>query len=162
MSYEDNELERCKQETISHKSDVACNILKLCQDLKSRAINHDDSKLQQPEIGILARVTGTLKGLTYGSPEYMAQLESLKPFSQHHYEANRHHPEHFSGGVDDMTLVDLLEMISDWTSATKKHSDGNIFKSIEHNTKRFNLSPQLAKILKNTVVEYFPESIPGN
>lgn len=53
--------------------------------------------------------------------------------------------------VNDMTLVDVLEMLVDWKAASERHTDGNIRKSIEVNTERFGLSPQLATILENTV-----------
>ena len=32
--------------------------------------------------------------LTYGSDEYKACLTEMKPALDHHYAANRHHPEH--------------------------------------------------------------------
>lgn len=53
--------------------------------------------------------------------------------------------------VNNMNLFDILEMLIDWIAATKRHADGDINKSIEINTQRFALSPQLVEILKNTV-----------
>lgn len=53
--------------------------------------------------------------------------------------------------INNMNLFDILEMLIDWTAACKRHADGDINKSIEINTKRFNLSPQLVNILKNTI-----------
>ena len=58
--------------------------------------------------------------------------------------------EHVSS-VNNMNLFDLLEMFVDWTAACKRHADGDINKSIEINTARFALSPQLVEIFKNTV-----------
>jgi len=69
---------------------------------------------------------------------------------EHHYAKNRHHLEHFEDGVVGMTLVDLVEMFCDWCAATERHEDGDICESIEENTDRFDLSPQLAQILRNT------------
>lgn len=57
--------------------------------------------------------------------------------------------------MDDMTLVDLCEMLADWRAATQRNKNGNIRKSIEHNATRFNMSPQLTKIFENTVREMF-------
>ena len=74
----------------------------------------------------------------------------MKPALDHHYANNRHHPEHFENGISDMNLIDLIEMICDWKSATARHSDGDIKRSIIINTNRFKLSDQLAKILSNT------------
>lgn len=58
-----------------------------------------------------------------------------------------HKPEH---GVSGMDLFDLVEMFFDWKAATERMSSGDIHKSIDINTKRFNLSPQLVRILRNT------------
>lgn len=53
--------------------------------------------------------------------------------------------------VDGFDLLDLVEMLCDWKAATERHNDGDIMRSIEINEKRFNLSPQVASILRNTV-----------
>lgn len=58
--------------------------------------------------------------------------------------------EHVSS-VNEMNLFDLIEMFIDWTAACQRHADGNINKSIEVNTARFALSPQLVEILRNTI-----------
>lgn len=58
--------------------------------------------------------------------------------------------------VEGMTLLGVIEMLCDWKAAGERHHDGNIFKSIEINTKRFSLSPQLVKILTNTAASLWP------
>lgn len=58
--------------------------------------------------------------------------------------------EHQSS-VNGMNLFDLLEMFIDWAAACQRHADGDINRSIEINQTRFNLSPQLVEIFKNTV-----------
>lgn len=118
--------------------------------LEERGFKHDQSKLESPEKEGFDEVTGALRGLTYGSVEYKAQLERLKPILAHHYAHNPHHPEHFQNGVDGMTLLDLVEMFCDWKAATERHADGSIEKSIQHNKERFKLTSQLANILENT------------
>jgi hypothetical protein len=139
-----------KDETTAHILRVR-ELLHIVQNkLEERGFAHDLSKLQSPEKEGFDEVTGALRGLTYGSDEYKAQLERLKPILAHHYAHNSHHPEHYSNGVDGMTLLDLVEMFCDWKAATERHADGNIEKSIRHNAVRFNLSPQLASILENT------------
>jgi hypothetical protein len=37
----------------------------------------------------------------------------MAPALKHHYENNRHHPEHFKNNIDDMNLIDLIEMLCD-------------------------------------------------
>lgn len=58
--------------------------------------------------------------------------------------------EHVSS-VNQMNLFDLIEMFLDWTAVCQRHADGDINKSIEVNTTRFALSPQLVEIFRNTI-----------
>lgn len=137
-------------ETRKHISNVNKFVSLFNMLLNERAINHDATKMSTPELELFTEVTEKLAGSTYGSEEYNKFLGELKPALDHHYARNRHHPEHYENGIDGMTLVDLVEMFCDWKAATLRHNDGNILKSIEHNTKRFNISPQLSQIFKNT------------
>ncbi len=120
-------------------------------ELVNRKEEHDASKLLPPEKEIFDEVTPLLRGLTYGSDDYKAMLGRIKPALDHHYKNNRHHPEYFENGIDGMNLIDLIEMICDWKSATARHADGDIYRSLEINKERFGISDQLANILKNTV-----------
>lgn len=129
--------------------------------LLRRAALHDKSKLEEPELSIFAEYAGRLKGLTYMSDEYRQCLKEMAPALEHHYAANRHHPQHFPNGIDDMNLFDLLEMFIDWYASTKRHDDGDINDSIDKNKTRFELSDQLERILRNTIVEFDP-SVEGD
>lgn len=142
-------------ETLKHINDVRENIWKLIRHLDKRAQEHDASKMESPEREIFAENTPKLALTEYGSEAYKKLLEEVRPAIDHHYSKCRHHPEHFSDGIEGMDLLDILEMISDWAAATKRNKNGNIHKSIEYNTERFKMTPQLAKILKNTVDRYF-------
>ena len=70
----------------------------------------------------------------------------MKPAIQHHYAACTHHPEHFN----DMNIFDILEMLLDWKASSERQNDGNIRKSIDIATDRFNINPQLKQVLENT------------
>lgn len=122
--------------------------------LLDRGVMHDNSKLQSPEKEAFDAETPNLKGLTYGSPEYEESLKRLAPALAHHYENNRHHPEHYANGVDDMDLLDVMEMLVDWKAATERHADGDIHKSLETNRHRFHITGQLTRILRNTIIRY--------
>ena len=169
------------KETVKHIDDVRMNLLQMITALQVRCWDHDRSKLEEPEASGFDKVTNTLKGLTYGSDEYKEQLKVMKPFLDHHYDNNRHHPEHFQheecngcfkhfplghnencdvcgygqfticGGIESMDLIDITEMLMDWWSATKRHADGDIMKSIEINQKRFGYSDELKRIFINTI-----------
>lgn len=172
-----------------------------------RALNHDASKLEEPEKTVFDTCTLKLKSMAYGSPEYKAAMEELKPGLAHHYAHNSHHPEHYpkrDGGitsallrssadamdeqavsallhtdekeaaealmntakfmratadgleaeVNGMSLFDLVEMLMDWKAATERmKGGGDIHRSLQINTERFKLSPQLVNILQNTINE---------
>jgi hypothetical protein len=141
----------CEVETRKHLDHVRRLLHEVAFELVRRGEQHDASKFSEAEMHLYAESIPKLKELTYGSDEYKAALEELGPALDHHYASNRHHPEHFADGINDMTLIDIIEMFVDWKAACLKHNDGNLRKSIETNTKRFHIDAQLAKIFQNTV-----------
>ncbi len=120
-------------------------------DLQNRSLVHDASKVQSPEKEGFEEFTKKLAGSTYGSEEYKGFLAAMKPFLDHHYAANDHHPEHFPDGIRGMSLLSLLEMLCDWKAATLRHNDGDIRRSIDINQKRFGYSDELKQIFLNTL-----------
>lgn len=141
----------CVESTMMHKQVVKEVLYRIIDELKARAENHDNSKLEDPEFVIFSLWTPKLAELVYGSKEYDAALKELKPALEHHYANNRHHPEHFKNGIMDMNLIDLIEMFVDWHCASKRMSGGNIRKSIEINKTRFGFSDELESIFNNSV-----------
>ena len=121
------------------------------RELILRQENHDQTKLQSPEVEIFDTFTPVLRNTKYGSKKYKDCMKKMEFAIKHHNANNNHHPEHYPNGINDMTLIDLLEMICDWKAASMRHNDGNILKSIELNQKRFGYSNELKKILENTV-----------
>jgi hypothetical protein len=111
---------------------------------------HDQTKLSGEEKEIFDLYTPKLKNSTYGSEEYKGFLAEMKVALDHHYENNRHHPEHFKNGIKDMNLIDIVEMFCDWKAATMRHANGDLMKSIEFNKTRFGYSDELEQIFKNT------------
>lgn len=137
-------------DTLTHIKRVSELLTKAAKELIDRANCHDDSKLKSPEKELFDEFTPKLKGCTYGSDEYKSYLKELKVALDHHYAMNSHHPEHYPNGVNGMNLFDLIEMFLDWKAASERHEDGNIYKSIEINEKRFSISDQLSDIFRNT------------
>lgn len=146
-----------KLETIKHIHAVRALLSAMIEELDNRARNHDQSKLESPEKEIFGEHTPELAKTEYNSPEYKALLEKVKPAIDHHYANNRHHPEHWPKGINDMTLIDLVEMLCDWKAATQRNKNGNIRTSIDKNKDRFNMSEQLVQIFHNTVREMFKD-----
>jgi hypothetical protein len=139
-----------KNDTLGHILNVSQYINIIISELTDRRLFHDVSKLKSPEKEIFDEYTPKLKQTTYGSDEYKQYLDEMKVALKHHYSENRHHPEHFENGINDMTLIDINEMFCDWMAATKRQNDGDILKSIEINQIRFGISDQLVNIFKNT------------
>lgn len=141
-------------DTYEHITRVRALMSDCASNIVARGDDHDKSKLVSPEKEAFDALVPKLKDFAYGSEEYRACLREMKPALEHHYAANCHHPEHFKAGIDGMSLFDLLEMLMDWKAASERMKDGgNIARSIEINTERFGIAPQLASVLKNTVAE---------
>jgi hypothetical protein len=142
-------------ETINnHRKSVHDKLQFLRQELDTRAVDHDKSKLLPPEINWLIEMDREPK-YKYGTPEYFDKMHRWQKFFDHHYAENRHHPDHFVNGVNDMTLVDLCEYLIDIISYFDEMHVDDAIKTIELQKERFGLDDQLCMVLKNTLLEYF-------
>lgn len=139
-----------KLQTIEHIEEVRKNIRRFTDELTTRGVCHDKSKLESPEAESFAEHDSTFPTLIYGSDEYQRNLASLKSTLDHHYAENRHHPEHFNEGIRDMTLIDIVEMFCDWQASAKRNKNGNLLNSIEINAVRFHMDGLLKQIFVNT------------
>jgi len=134
-------------DTVAHIRRVG-ELLTACRrELEHRGITHDLSKLQSAEKETFDEFTPKLKGSTYGSDEYKSFLAAMKPALDHHYAQSRHHPEHHAGGISDMTLIDMLEMLCDWKAAGERHANGSLAESLKKNGVRFGIDPALARVV---------------
>ena len=156
-----------RPDTLEHIACVQRYVREVITELLVRADEHDASKLRSPEVEVFDRVTPMLRGLTYGSDEYKRALADMGPGLAHHYAANDHHPEHFPGGIADMNLVQIVEMLCDWKAATLRHDDGDLARSIEQNAARFGYGDEITGLLLNTALAFgwlaepdFPERSP--
>lgn len=140
----------CKVETMKHIERVRHYLRIMTDKLTTRGVMHDRTKLESPEVELFTEHTPKLATMQYNSEEYKASLAALKPALDHHYANSRHHPEHFSKGITDMNLIDILEMLCDWKAAGERQRDGNLLKSIEINAQRFGYDDQLKQIFINT------------
>jgi hypothetical protein len=137
-------------DTYQHIATVRTYVLTVAADLIRRAHEHDESKLVDPEKATFDEYTPKLRDSTYGSDEYKQFLEGMGEGLRHHYEHNDHHPEHFAGGIADMNLLQVTEMLCDWKAATLRHADGDLGRSIEQNAERFGYGDEVKRLLRNT------------
>lgn len=139
-----------KFKTMRHIETVRNYLNLTIKELLYRQERHDQSKLEPLEVETFEKYTPLLRDCTYGSEEYKGYLKEMNVALQNHYANNRHHPEHFEKGYLGMNLVDVLEMLIDWRASSMRHSDGNIYRSIEINQERFGYSDELRQLLENT------------
>lgn len=144
------EQKACNHETWKHINKVQYYLNLFIKELLDRGNEHDQSKLDSPEVELFTEYTDKLAETTFGSPEYNDFKSKLGPALEHHYAKNRHHPEHYKDGLNDMNLLDLIEMFCDWKASSERHNDGNLLKSIEINGRRFKMDEQLIRIFENT------------
>lgn len=135
-----------------HILKVQGHMASVLSNLTNRMTVHDQSKFTEQELGLVMGKPSFDK-YEYMSKEERQALESVKESLQHHYNNNSHHPEFYASGVNGMSLFDLIEMVCDWKAASEMSPNGSLEGSIEYNTERFNLSPEIVKILRNTGLE---------
>lgn len=133
-----------------HKFVVLQHINIIIQDLIKRAEEHDMSKFSESEFAGLIAAHEDIQAHPFGTPEHEEARKKHSTVFNSHYKENRHHPEHFENGVEGMTLVDLIEMLCDWKSSSMRTSEGSIENSIKSAAEKYNIEPQLLKILENT------------
>lgn len=143
----------CINDTQEHINQVRLFMYEVISRLDDRATEHDKSKMEEPELSIFTEYTPKLKNTTFGSDEYKENLKGMQSGLEHHYQQNKHHPEHWKNGINDMSLLDIVEMLVDWKAATQRHDVGDMLQSLKINKERFGISDQLYKVLYNTVKE---------
>jgi hypothetical protein len=139
-----------RPDTHEHIGKVRALLLGCSVNLIGRAHRHDASKLAEPELSTFNEFTPKLRDSTYSSDEYKQFLVGMGEGLKHHYSVNRHHPEYWPNGIDDMNLLDLVEMLADWKAATMRHADGDLRRSIRQNAERFEYGGDIEALLLRT------------
>jgi hypothetical protein len=139
----------CTEDVLKHHNRVVATLKEWASQLFDRGKAHDMSKIQSP----LEKITfdhwvPELKKYEFASDGYKNALKQMGSGLQMHYEANRHHPEHFEGGINDMSLIDIMEMLADWIAVAEEKQEPV---QLDKAAARFGIDTQLLMILKNTV-----------
>lgn len=89
--------------------------------LRQRAAEHDASKFgpeeREPYIWLTEYHRCRFAGEPFAYPDGMQ--ERVRAAVRHHMTYNRHHPE-FHADPNEMTDVDLIEMVCDWTAMAQE------------------------------------------
>lgn len=149
------QIEKTKAIFMSHRLRVVKYMARLLGDLMERSAVHDESKMTPEEFEVYANHIDDFDKFQFGTPEYNALKEELKPATMHHFSRNRHHPEYFETGINEMNLADIVEMLCDWKAATQNAGgNGDLMKSISILSEKYGISPQLKQILINTAKDF--------
>ena len=147
------------KDLVDHKQRVAGYMQLLANDLFWRSARHDNSKFSDEEFEAYEEAFPELQKYAYGTPEFKAALEKIRPAVEHHYHENDHHPEYHNNGVNDMTLVQLMEMLCDWLAASER-SQVSFARFLEGAKGKYGIDEQLFAIICQTVVRYAPHKLP--
>lgn len=137
-----------------HQKEVSRLINLIIEELLKRSISHDISKIENSVE--FEGFSNLINMPAYGSKEYEKILKENEHVIKEHYLKNRHHPQHFKTGYTEMNIVDIIEMLCDWTASKNAYSKNvSTDENLEYNKKRFNMSDDIIKIFKNSIKELF-------
>jgi Family of unknown function (DUF5662) len=149
-----------RADTLAHIQLVRDHLGTFVVEMLKRGARHDASKLTPAEKPAFDLVLPLLAGVAYGSPEYQALVERVKPALEHHYAHNSHHPEHYrERGIAGMDLFDIVEMICDWMASARRRPEDGV--KLSYNAGLFGIEPQLASILANTLDRWPQPRLPA-
>jgi hypothetical protein len=135
---------------LRHIMTVQVLLRKVARLLLERADQHDLSKLAADELGGMIEIDRIADKKGLNSPEYMAALSG--PAIQLHRSRHSHHPEYHADGVEDMSLLDLVEMVCDWKAANMLRGHPEWRESVEMMADRLDL-PSCYVLMINLVAE---------
>ena len=144
---------RVAEETHRHIDDVQIYMQRCIDKLHQNSKIHDLTKFGEEELTPLMNLyahhekNGVSK---FGTEEYKKDMKThLSSMIKHHHQENTHHPEHFEAGVKGMNLMQVLEMVCDWASASKRSGGGIV--NLNDTQKRFCFSDDMKEIMRNTL-----------
>lgn len=146
------------EETIIHKKMVLEACWKMSRYLDSvgrekeaieilrRAAVHDNSKLGDEEIEAFSTIVNDKSCL--GNAE--KQLDEVKlNIIKIHWKNNSHHPEHFEH-KEDMTEMDIIEMVCDWYARSMEYGNDLIEFVKKRQSERFHFPEKMFE----KIIEY--------
>ena len=112
-----------------HRETVASQLERLADELRQRGRDHDRSKLQLDEFEGYERINAAGREHPYGSPELKKAIRAEECVKLH-YARNSHHPEHHYESTEEMSFMDIIEMVIDWYSASVSYGQTPLSESL--------------------------------
>lgn len=123
-----------------HIMTVQSLVRRLAYQLMLRADTHDLSKFAPDEFGGMIEIDRIADEQGLNSPAYMEALSGGA--IQLHQSRHPHHPEYHSRGIEDMSLLDIVEMVCDWKAANQLRGHPAWGESVQMMADRLNLSSE--------------------
>lgn len=136
---------------IKHRAEVQENISMICRRLEARGMAHDLSKFGEIEFDAFLSTRERFKKANYGTPEYDECVKAIQPAIDHHYAYNLHHTKHWPNGINNMSLIDIVEMVADWRAAERRSPDRTLKDTMEDAFKKYKIEGQLKQAIINTM-----------
>jgi len=120
------------------------------QVLVERINNHDNTKLEEPELTKINLFYMDYLKSEVGSPNYHKLYNLVE---KNHKEKNPHHPEFYENQALDMNLIDLLEMLIDLRSHSLE-DEIRFFGILVKFRDKYQINETLFNLLRNTYNHY--------
>lgn len=125
------------------------------EELSTRALDHDKGKFFEPELTPYIWLTWEnhclINNISLKLDETIKY--SIAHAISHHITKNRHHPEFYSN-PDNMTKVDLIEMVCDWKAISQEMGEKSPIDYANRVLgKKFHFSPEKCEEIKKIIIE---------
>lgn len=125
---DDTDRVKCLATLVSHVRFLRAGLLKVRQELETRSVVHDLSKLSMDEFDGFSEINATAREHPHGSAKYKASMVAAKKPGgciDRHFSRNSHHPE-FHEFADIMGWLDIVEMVCDWNAAAQSYGTNTL------------------------------------
>ena len=157
-------------DTRKHQQIAGKHLLLVAKNFINRAMNHDNSKLVEPERSAYVEpvyILNTEKP-PFGSERYKEVTDLMGKGWEHHKANNDHHIEFFlpysvqtlNDPIMAMDLFALMEMVCDWIAAAERSGNEPV-EALNYLTKKYPMSEQLQAVIRNTMQMIEQEAING-
>ena len=173
MATDLDKLKAMAEDIIKHKKMVLDNCLLLGEYLISkgkielgtqllkRGCEHDNSKFDRDEFRKLSQILKQESKQCFTNAQTQLSNDEKKAI-KYHWDHNRHHPEFFENPSEEMTELDIIEMVCDWYARSLQFGTDFIPFIMERQENRFHFSDKcFAKILKycNLIEELYKDRV---
>lgn len=161
MATDLEKLSAMAEDTIRHKKIVLDNCFLMSKHLMSkgkielgtqllkRGCEHDNSKFDTDEFRRLSQILKSRR--CFREASMSLTVDETKAI-EYHWQHNRHHPEYFDS-YEEMTELDILEMICDWFARSIQYETEFLPFVKERQANRFNFgTKKFDKILKYCIL----------